>query len=487
MKERFFTLASSLKWHHVGFAFLWALIFAGIPHTYQSFDTFSFLSSVLRQITVLVALILARKIEQHFYPTPRWVMYIAGISLALGSLCAFISSVQGNLSFIAEILSAVLVGLATGLFYVVWQQFYASEGKTHTYLYIPLSAIASVPLCWLIHYAPQEITLLLSLAVFPFLACFSLLRCHQEITTLEIPTSLTHSCIEEFLSQYWRLMVTNCALAIVWRISLHVIPSSTSFDFGALIGLAIAIGVVMIAVLIKGAHTSIHTIFRVVVPGIAAILLLPSVFGTAYMFFIPSVLLFGFEVIHLLLIINCAIFASESNTKSSEIYLVGIAPTLVSLLVGDLLGRLTWAASAQDTSLGFSAVLIGVYLVLVLMLFLLARTENQHTQEPRDLPSEQKEPHSSYNIDTPLQLMQLPTSEKLTPREAEVLLWLLRGSSTSGIARKLFISENTVRDHIKSLYRKTQVHARQELIDTIWELAKEVQSMTDRDRKHPSI
>lgn len=51
----------------------------------------------------------------------------------------------------------------------------------------------------------------------------------------------------------------------------------------------------------------------------------------------------------------------------------------------------------------------------------------------------------------------------LSPREAEVLLMWVNGETAGEIARRLFVSESTVRSHIKSLYAKCEVHSRQEL------------------------
>lgn len=57
----------------------------------------------------------------------------------------------------------------------------------------------------------------------------------------------------------------------------------------------------------------------------------------------------------------------------------------------------------------------------------------------------------------------------LTGREREVLELLLRGRSKVYIAEALFISENTVRGHVKRIYSKLDVHDRQELIDRLEE------------------
>lgn len=45
----------------------------------------------------------------------------------------------------------------------------------------------------------------------------------------------------------------------------------------------------------------------------------------------------------------------------------------------------------------------------------------------------------------------------LTAREKEVLALIARGESNRGIARRLFISEKTVKNHITSIFRKIKV------------------------------
>ena len=52
----------------------------------------------------------------------------------------------------------------------------------------------------------------------------------------------------------------------------------------------------------------------------------------------------------------------------------------------------------------------------------------------------------------------------LTPREADVLGLLAEGNDTRSIARRLMISEGTILDHIKSLFAKTAVSSRGELL-----------------------
>lgn len=54
--------------------------------------------------------------------------------------------------------------------------------------------------------------------------------------------------------------------------------------------------------------------------------------------------------------------------------------------------------------------------------------------------------------------------EELTPREKEILGLITDGVSTEAISNKLFISSQTVRNHIKNIYIKLQVHSRAQAV-----------------------
>ncbi len=57
-----------------------------------------------------------------------------------------------------------------------------------------------------------------------------------------------------------------------------------------------------------------------------------------------------------------------------------------------------------------------------------------------------------------------PPALKLTDREMEVLRLVARGMNNRDIAKELFISENTVKNHVRNILEKLQIHSRMEAV-----------------------
>ena len=58
----------------------------------------------------------------------------------------------------------------------------------------------------------------------------------------------------------------------------------------------------------------------------------------------------------------------------------------------------------------------------------------------------------------------------LSPRESEVLVYLVQGRSASYIAEQQFVAISTIKTHIQRIFRKTGVHSKQELLDLVYKL-----------------
>ena len=78
-----------------------------------------------------------------------------------------------------------------------------------------------------------------------------------------------------------------------------------------------------------------------------------------------------------------------------------------------------------------------------------------------------------YRADYEQNLKKIFTKYGMTSREEEILRLILKGYSNREIEKKLFISENTVRNHVYNIYQKLKVKNRLELVNLIREHTRE--------------
>lgn len=129
---------------------------------------------------------------------------------------------------------------------------------------------------------------------------------------------------------------------------------------------------------------------------------------------------------------------------------------LVSFLCGGMI----------DESKLFVLVMFGLLLVFFFLLYLPDRYNN------KDRVLNDLRPRSNESSPEVMDRRMEVAAQRygLSPREQEVALLYAQGRSKPFIAEELFIAEGTVKDHIKSVYKKTGVHSKQELITLLQSL-----------------
>ncbi len=109
------------------------------------------------------------------------------------------------------------------------------------------------------------------------------------------------------------------------------------------------------------------------------------------------------------------------------------------------------------------AILFTLYLVIVVV----ASTASQHAGGPASAPPSPNDPAPDLGRLVEERCGQVAREHGLTPREGEIVLYQGRGHSYAYIANALTVSENTVRTHVRNIYRKLGVTSREELLAVV--------------------
>lgn len=513
-------LMSGLRWHHLGFSFFWATTFAALTSSSEEllggYESYSFCKQI---VVVLVLAIAAYVLRARDSYTQRHAI-MAGVFLATGSLLFYLAFFFGEYSLEAVLVAGVLVGCSSGGFFVMWQSFYASEGASRTAIYIPLSAACSVVLCLVVSILPVIWSVVCSVIVLPALATYCLCRSLEEIEPYEI-IPCTPRKLSAVFRDLGKPVFCVSALGFVWKLVGYFDHSGESQSFLILMaGMACAALIVTLIELFSERGFDVLAFYRILFPIVTGVFLLPTLFGEVWFSVLSGFLMFGFEVLNLLLLMTCAVYASRNSLNSTVVYALCVAPTLCALVGGDILGVVLNRANVYDFAFVVDIMFVCIYGLSVVMFFasvgrskrkasrivahVVPDVEDSSVAEGLDgeqaarsvEPAPSEESHASLGgasskgssgFDVPVSLVQasgfsaeagaslsleerlaeLELVEQLSQREQEVTGLLLRGNTVPAIARKLFISENTVRGHTKNIYRKLGVHSKQELIDLL--------------------
>ena len=90
---------------------------------------------------------------------------------------------------------------------------------------------------------------------------------------------------------------------------------------------------------------------------------------------------------------------------------------------------------------------------------------NTHGIASVETSASPNEPSSERSADRAFERLRVRFA--LADREVEVGRYLAQGRSKASTAKRLYLSENTVRTHARNLYAKLDVHSRQDLLDLL--------------------
>ena len=176
-----------------------------------------------------------------------------------------------------------------------------------------------------------------------------------------------------------------------------------------------------------------------------AMIALSSEVGISMVLWILGYCLFGF-----LAVFRVVLFSDIARMKEDFLYMAGFG--LMFGRLGDAAGNLT-GIILNDKLIPLVIAASICFVVTYVVFFILYN--KLYMPVPQPMPSQEE------------RLLEFIQKHALSSREIEVLNLIIEGASNSEISAKLFISENTVKFHVRNILKKTGCSNRTELLTAL--------------------
>lgn len=283
-----------------------------------------------------------------------------------------------------------------------------------------------------------------------------------------VPEQRRDRC-REAASELWRPLLCVAFSAFIVGIvrvgSLAVGGSIGQTNESNMIGLLAASVALLATWKLLYERVTLMRLYQILFPLTAtAFLLLPLLEGTFHQV-VRSLVFLVFSVTSSLMVVSCARTARNQSLAPVLVYGLFAGVVYACSLAGSVVGLYVGAGRGVGLAELSVVALVAVYALSVAMVA-------PHGRKARRGKAASGEELSPSSVDVAGDTVSAGCAVAverygLSRREAEVLDLLARGRDVPYVAEELVISKNTVRTHTKSIFAKTGVHSRQELIDLV--------------------
>ena len=253
--------------------------------------------------------------------------------------------------------------------------------------------------------------------------------------------------------------------------SFFVLASVANIGIKAVLLLAmLAAGVFKVIDSYYGPIYQVNTIVRIIAPVATTCLLLLPFASEPYQYVLIFVMMF--------VSITDEIICWTAVAEYMHVYQVNPFANMAFGRIGEILGLMSgfFAASAVFAPALGAVVEPNIVLSLIVIAFVFFQAfvfkDNytpymEHYAMEKELESDEEADENPAQGEWHQKIVRFADANKLTPRQTEVLFLLSKRYSMNMIERELVVSIHTVKAHIYTIYQKTGVHSREELIDKI--------------------
>lgn len=432
---------------------------AGIPSAIATLEPLWAVSLSANVVAIAALLLLAHRRN----PLGRlsWLPWSAAGLTCVGTLLIsqVVLEAASGVAPALYLAGSVLTGIGSGAIVVLWGELLASIGSRETVRYSVMALLLAALAYVFITLLPVDVAQLV-VAALPVLGVLCYRHARRGMPPL--PRSLCDVRVKA------RPPLRMMLIALFFGASFGVMKGLMAPLEPEQIVLRDALNIVGIVVGVLALHVTTNVFkmdfsqltYQVALPLMAAGFLflplqgVPGVIGTA-------VHQCGYQYFYIVLWATWPILAQRGGVPAGRIVAWGMLSIQFGQLVGSLAASVLAQVVEEQSGLAmFSA--LSVFTMLLVAIFVFAN-RSPETGWERVRPGEAE--RTMTELDDAA--TSLARRFRLSPREVEVLFLLAKGRNRSYIAHELAIGDETVKSHVKSLYRKMGLHSQQELIDLV--------------------
>lgn len=491
MNDVLVKLSDAYKPRFLGMGLLWAWIycswFTGVlfPHRsgfiFNASDTW-LTSSLSVALTLLITPFIIREREVY---SLLWLRITAVVFMSLGTMLEADASLTGIAFDTLHLFGGLMTGIGCGWMFLMWGEFYARIDTELTEAITPASAIIP-PLCLIVIdnlTGGIGLTIVMLLPIFSALLLTLAFKDSRTGERAAFPEEGTQKGFYVHIALLGLMFIavftsTTFVNSLVTESDLEIV--GRSFQIPTVIGSLAAI-VLSIMSIVYSRTLSVFAALRWFLPMMAMALTLISINTEAThaaAIVLSEITSTGFQIMSWMFLVRIA----RKGWKTPAIC-IGLSRGAIQL--GVVLGNVVAIGLSPLVALGSISVgNICLFLIVfcVLAMSVLIGKKTQIEAMGKDGADNTTLPDIDSRITSAK--LELARNEKLaqaglTERETEVFWLLAKGRNLPYIRDTLYISKNTVDSHIKNIYRKLDIHSKQDLIDYSLTLLSEVPETTN--------
>lgn len=359
--------------------------------------------------------------------------------------------------------AGILMGIGTTCCFICWEQVFSLSEQREAQKQIVVGSMASI-LPFALFFAFDQSVLLLTVAVLVFFNLVLLYLClrfppenrYEKADPLRDRTPYLN-----VRSQFWKPLLCIVMIGIVSPVlgSVAFTDELAFFDKGIIVlGANIAAAAILgIAWLVLGRKATISNTYIIIFPVLITAFLIFPFLQEEYRVIILFIGSLGFTLFSIVMMMSCITIAHEKRISLVFVYALFAGVTYVSRLIGDGLSLIIRTSTLSQETQIVTSVFLLLYGCSVVMFVLMRKGS---------IDKNEKSEHPGVDV-LKETCLTLTAKHGFSKRQSEVLDLLVHGYDVPSIAKKLFISENTVRTHTKRIYTLLDVHSKQEIIDLV--------------------